>query len=140
MERNEGTDATRGATAGDVAQGGMGEGLGTGIGDAILGNVDGVLHALQGGLESVPLETAAGLVGRIQSGLQGLGAPGVRDVAQSLGELQQALVTRRLDGAGALLARLATQVTDVADQQPGAVGARLRTLSGLLTDASERLR
>lgn len=136
MERNEGMDAT----GGDVAQGGMGQGMGTGAGNAILGDVDGVINALQGGLTAVPLESAAGLVGRIQSGLQSIGAPGVREVAQSLGQLQQALVTRQLDGAGPLLARLATQVTDVADQNPGMVGDRLRTLSGLLTSASEQLR
>ena len=136
MERSQGMD-----TAGsDVAQGGMGEGLGGGTGGALLADVDGVIGALQGGLTAVPLETAAGLVGRIQGALQGIGAPGVREVAQSLGQLQQALVTRQLDGAGALLARLAAQVTDVADQNGGAVGDRLRTLSGLLTTASEQLR
>lgn len=123
----------------DVAAGGMGPGLAGGSAGSLLGDLSGTLGALSGGLTAVPLETAAGLVGRLQTTLQGIGAPGVHEVAQSLGQLQQALVTRQLDGAGGLLARLAAQTMDVAEQNPGFVGDRLRTLSGMLTQGSERL-
>jgi hypothetical protein len=131
---------SQGMASDDVAQGGMGEGLQAGTSGQLVGDVDGVINALQGGLTAVPLEAAAGLVGRIQSALQGIGTPGVRDVAQSLGALQQALTTGQLDGAGPLLARLSAQVMDVAGEVPGVIGDRLRTLSGLLTNASEQLR
>jgi hypothetical protein len=128
------------ASTSDVAQGGMGAGLGTDRGRHLLDNVDGTIAALQGGLTSVPLESAAGLVARLHADLSALGAPEVRPVTQTLGQLQQALVTQQLDGAGPLLARLAAQVDDVAAQAPDAVRERLQTLSALLTSASEQLR
>ena len=140
MERDQGMQGGMDASSDDVARGGMGAGLGDGPGGALLGDVDGVINALQGGITAVPLESAAGLVGRIQGALQGLGAPGVHEVAQSLGTLQQSLVTQRFDDVGGLLARLAAQVMDVAEQHPGMLRNRLRTLSGLLTSASEQVR
>jgi hypothetical protein len=118
----------------------MGAGLGTDRGRHLLDNVDGVIAALQGGASTVPLESAAGLVARLQADLGALGAPAVRPVTQTLGQLQQALVTQQLDGAGPLLARLAAQVDDVAAQAPEVVRERLQTLSALLTSASEQLR
>ena len=135
MERNQGM------TGGDIPQGGLGDGTSgvTAGGDGILSDVGAVTNALQGGLTSVPLETAAGLVGRIQLALQNSGSAGTQEIARSLGQLQQALTTGQLDGAGALLGRLATQTEDVAAQAPGAVGGSLRTLAGLLTSASQQL-
>jgi hypothetical protein len=136
MERNQGM------TGGDdVSQGGLGAGTSgpTAGGDGILADVGAVTNALQGGLTSVPLETAAGLVGRIQLALQSSGSAGTQAVATSLGQLQQALTTGQLDGAGALLGRLATQTEEVATQAPGAVGGSLRTLAGLLSGASKQL-
>jgi hypothetical protein len=133
-------DEPTNAIDGDVSQGGMGAGSGSTAGNALLGDAQAVMQVLSGGLTSVPLEAAAGLVGRVQRTLQGLGTPGVQEVAQSLGQLQQALVTRQLDDAGGLLSRLAAQTMDVAEQQRGFVGERLRSLSGLLTRGSEQLR
>ena len=133
MERNQGL------TGGDIPQGGMGPGLGGGTGDALLNDVDGVIGALQGGVTAVPVETAAGLVARIQTDLMRSGTPALHEVAQSLGQLQQALISGQLEGAGALLARLSAQVEQVAGQAPEPVGERLRTLASLLTDASEQL-
>ena len=124
----------------DVSQGGMGTGLGTDSGRRLLDDLDGTIAALQGGVETVPLESAAGLVGRLQADLTALGAPELHEVARSLGALQQALVTQQLDGAGPLIARLAAQVGDVAAQAPDVVRERLQTLAALLTNAGEQLR
>lgn len=141
MERNEGSgDRERTRTAGDVSQAGMGAGAGNDVTARLTGDVDAVIAALQGGVDAVPIETAAGLVARTRLDLQTIGVAGAQEVSVSLGALHDVLVSGRLEEAGPLLARLSAQVGDVAGRMPEDVGERLRTLAALLTDAGERTR
>jgi hypothetical protein len=130
-----------GSTSDDVSQGGMGAGLGTDRGRRLLDDVDGVIAALQGGVEH-----GAARVGGA-GWWRGCRRTSARSARPSCAPWRAAgaRCSRRSSpssstGRARCSRALAAQVDDVAAQARTCVRERLQTLSALLTNAGEQLR
>lgn len=107
----------------------------------ITGQIDDTTSALKGGLTSIPLDVAAGVISKWQSTLQGSGSPALESIATDLGMLSDHLSGGTADGAsiGQLLSGLGDKVSAAASTQSGVVMSSLTQLGSALSSAGSQL-
>ncbi len=138
-----GGDATGGTmTGGDMTGGAVtggatgGEAIDAPSGDAtaVEPSVEGTIALLEGGLESLPTEAAIENIQGWQQRLSSLDDPDLDPMVNTLERLAEALQSNSAD-AGALVAQLGQQTTEVAGGLEGAQAETLMRLGELLSQA-----
>lgn len=100
--------------------------------------LDQTIAALQGGLTSVPPETAVSVISSFEQQAQGLGAS---ELASGLTNLKQLLTSGNASGAeiGQALSQLGSQTSAIASGADPAFADKLQQLGELLSSAGQSL-
>ncbi|MGV0024948.1 hypothetical protein [Phormidesmis priestleyi] len=96
-------------------------------------DLDSTIAALQGGLTSLPPEAAVGAIESWQQQLQGT------EIAETLGQLKQALTAGGGSSIGSLLADLGSQTSAAAGSASGDAASKLQQLGQLLAQAGSSI-
>ncbi|KAM3090136.1 hypothetical protein ACKFKG_30715 [Phormidesmis sp. 146-35] len=96
-------------------------------------DLDSTIAALQGGLTSLPPEAAVGAIESWQQQLQGT------EIAETLGELKQALTAGGGASISEILADLGSQTSSAAGSASGDAASKLQQLGQLLSQAGSSI-
>ena len=123
---------TGGGATGGVMTGGMSDESPT---------VSGTIEALEGGLDSLPVDQAVRNIEGWQARLEAAGDPALLAIAEQLEELKAALQTESADqtSAGLLLIEIGERTNAAAETAQGDEAAQLTSLGTLLSDAGSSL-